>query len=126
MLFRSIEMDNSSEYDSWVMESTHLSDLIEEEKQKLIFVFDTMMDRAFFMELRAIETGKNLLAAECVKSVGEAPMQLESFEDLASQSVTSDFASDLYGDDEVDASELDEEGFSDFDASEGNPYDERF
>ena len=49
-----IEMDSSSEYDSWLMESTKLSDLVDEEYQKLLFVFDNMADRAFFMELRSL------------------------------------------------------------------------
>lgn len=35
-----IEMDSSSEEDSWLMESTKLSELLEEERQKLIFVFE--------------------------------------------------------------------------------------
>ena len=37
-----IEVDSSSEYDNWVMESTKLSDLVDEEYQKLLFVFDYM------------------------------------------------------------------------------------
>lgn len=121
-----LEMETSSEYDNYVMASTHLSDLIEDEKQKLIFVFDNMMDRAFFMELRAIETGKNLLAAECTKSLGNPPSQLESFEDFSAQNGATDFAADMYGTDEYDISEIDEEGFSDFDTTEGEGFDERF
>ena len=44
-----LEMETSSEYDNYVMASTQLSDLIEDEKQQLLFVFRNMMDRAFFM-----------------------------------------------------------------------------
>ncbi|MEG0950161.1 MAG: hypothetical protein RR212_12270 [Bacteroidales bacterium] len=119
-----IEMDSSPEYDSWVMEDTRLSELLEEEKQKLLFVFDYITDRSFFMELRSIEPGKNIDAPVCSRSTGTPPPQLESFDDIATANATAntaDFAADLYGDEEFDPSELDEEGFSDFDAS-SDPY----
>lgn len=118
-----IEMDSSPEYDSWVMADTHLNELLEDEKQKLLFVFDYMTERSFFMELRTIEPGKTLEKAECTRSVGTPPVQLESFEDFAATNTaaTNDFAADLYGDEEFDPSEIDEEGFSDFDASQ-DPY----
>ena len=44
-----VEMDTDSDQDIWLMEDTQLSELIEDEGQKLIFVFDYMTDRAFFM-----------------------------------------------------------------------------
>ena len=52
-----IPMDTSSDVDNYIMESTHLDELLEEEHQKLMFVFDYTTERAFFMELRAIITG---------------------------------------------------------------------
>ena len=121
-----IEMDSSSEYDNWVMESTKLSDLVDEEYQKLLFVFDNMADRAFFMELRSLEPGKHLEKATCTRSMGNPPQQLENFEEITATAVSgNDFTADLYGDDQFDPSELDEEGFSDFDASE-DPYSNEF
>ena len=39
------EMDTNSEDDIWLMSKTRLSELVEEEKQKLIYVFDYMTDR---------------------------------------------------------------------------------
>ncbi|MDP4278881.1 MAG: hypothetical protein Q8914_14745, partial [Bacteroidota bacterium] len=45
-----IEMDSSPEVDNWIMESTKLSDLIEDEGQKLLFVFDYLTERSFFIE----------------------------------------------------------------------------
>ena len=35
------EMNTSSDVDSWVMESTRISELVEDEKQRLIYIFDT-------------------------------------------------------------------------------------
>ena len=52
------EMDNSPEIDSWVMKDTTLSELIEDEKQKLLYVFDYMTERCFFIELSEIITEK--------------------------------------------------------------------
>ena len=42
-----MEMDTNFEDDSWVMAETRLSELLEDEKQRLIFVFDNMTERSF-------------------------------------------------------------------------------
>ena len=55
-----VEMDTTSEVDNYIMEETRLEELLEDEHQKLMFVFDYMTERAFFMELREIEPGKDL------------------------------------------------------------------
>ena len=36
------EMDDNPEIDSWVMKDTAISELVEDEKQKLLYVFDYM------------------------------------------------------------------------------------
>lgn len=71
-----IEMNTSSDEDNFVMAETKLEEFIEEEGQKLMFVFDMMNDRAFFLELRNIKTGEDLTKAECVLSKGKAPKQI--------------------------------------------------
>ena len=43
------EMDDNPEIDSWVMKETPISELIEDEKQKLLYVFDYMTERCFFI-----------------------------------------------------------------------------
>ena len=44
------EMDDKPpEIDSWVMKETLLSELIEDEKQKLLYVFDYMTERCFLL-----------------------------------------------------------------------------
>ena len=45
------EMDDNPEIDSWVMKDTAISELVEDEKQKLLYVFDYMTERCFFIEL---------------------------------------------------------------------------
>lgn len=49
-----VEMDTASEEDNYIMEDTRLEELLEDEHQKLLYVFDYMTERAFFMELREI------------------------------------------------------------------------
>jgi hypothetical protein len=123
-----IEMDTSSEEDSYVMEDTRLEELLEDVHQKLLFVFDYMTERAFFMELREIIPGKSLDKPIVSKSMGTPPPQTVDFEKFEPKSTGStDLDEDFYGDSEYDADELDNEGFSDFgEDSMDNPYDERY
>ena len=65
------EMDDNPEIDSWVMKDTQVSELVEDEKQKLLYVFDYMTERCFFIELSEIITGKNMTGAKCTKKAGE-------------------------------------------------------
>ncbi|MDU1891610.1 MAG: hypothetical protein E6767_13060 [Dysgonomonas sp.] len=110
-----VEMDTSSDEDSYVMEGTVLNDLLEDEKQKLMYVFDYMTERAFFMELREIITGKNLDKAICSKSIGEAPSQFVDFETIATTSDSLDMGENFYGDEGYDMDELDADGFEGLD-----------
>lgn len=120
-----VEMDTSSDVDNFIMEDTYLEEFLEDEHQKLLFVFDYMTDRAFFMELREIITGKDLDKAVCSKSVGEAPAQIMSFEEMDSKASSTEIDEDFYGDSEYDIDELDRNGFDGFgDGPMENPYDE--
>ena len=67
-----VDMGKDSDEDTWIMSSTRLSDLIEDEGQRLVFVFDYMTDRMFFMELKEIEPGKDLDAPICTRK-GKSP-----------------------------------------------------
>ena len=62
-----MDMGKDSDEDTWIMASTKISDLIEDEGQRLVFVFDYMTDRMFFMELKEIEPGKDLETPVCVR-----------------------------------------------------------
>ena len=106
-----VEMDTSSEEDSYVMADTQLEELLEDEHQKLLFVFDYMTERAFFMELREIVPGKDLDAPICSKSVGTPPAQIVSFDEFEAKNGSTDVGEDFYGDSEYDMDELDKSGF---------------
>ncbi|MDR1525140.1 MAG: plasmid pRiA4b ORF-3 family protein [Tannerella sp.] len=102
-----IEMDTSSEEDSYIMEQTYLEDLLEEEYQKLLYVFDPLTERVFFIELCEIITGKELKKPVCSKSIGEPPKQYIDF-DLVNNdfNINTDLGENFYGEDEFDDEDL--------------------
>ncbi len=66
---------NPSDRDIYLMDDTPVDELIDEEGQKLVFFFDNLNERAFFMELKEIVTGKHLSEPECTAKMGNAPKQ---------------------------------------------------
>ena len=80
------DMGSSSEEDSYIMRETRLSDLVEDEKQKLLYVFDPLAERVFFIELSEIITGKDLDKAVCSRKAGEAPKQTVDFDEMMAKS----------------------------------------
>ncbi len=119
------EMDTNPEMDSWVMKDTQLNELIEDEKQKLIYIFDYMTERCFFIELSEIITGKEIDGAKCTKKKGDAPKQSVDFEEMAVASGSLDLDENFYGDQDFDLEDFDAEGFDvDGGARSSNPYDD--
>ena len=112
------DMGSSSDEDIWIMEDTHINELVEEEGQRLIFVFDYLTERSFFMELKSIITGKTLMDPLCTRKEGKAPNQhvdLDEFDarmDKKAAAALEDFDADFYGDTEFNEEELGE-GFDD-------------
>ena len=110
------DMGSDSSEDVYLMDECILSDFIEDEGQRMIFTFDYMTDRSFFIELKRTEPGKKLQDPVCSLSMGQAPPQfvdLDEFEakiDSKAASVT-DIDEDFYGSDEFNADEFDAEGF---------------
>ena len=100
-----IEMDTSSEVDNFKMEDTFLEDLIADEHQKLLYIFDPLSERALYIELREIITGKDLTSPICTKSQGNPPQQFMNY-NLAPTNISADMDEDFYGDDDFDDDEL--------------------
>ena len=120
------EMDYGSEEDSFVMKNTRISELVEDEKQKLVFVFDQLTERSFFIELTEIIPGKDIKKATCTFKSGEAPKQVTDFDAFAANiGASEDLGENFYGDESFDAEDFDPEGF---DIADGDPYEqpERF
>lgn len=114
--------NSSSEEYSFVMKDTPLSELVEDEKQKLIYVFDPLAERVFFIELSEIITGKDLEHAICSRKEGNPPQQTIDFEEQMANNTSLDLGEDFYGDQEYNIDELDDEGYEMSDG--GNPYDD--
>ena len=129
-------MDTDSDVDSYVMEEETLSDWLDEEKQRLIFVFDYFGDRGFYMELSEMILGKNLSKPVCTKKSGNAPAQFlkqEEIEPIKPRIITNaanllddedDYLLDdeddetFYGDDDFNPDELDVDGFEGVDGAD--------
>lgn len=106
------DMGGSSDVDNYVMSETALDELVEDEKQRLLYVFDPLAERVFFIELSEIIPGKSLPKAVCTRKEGTAPRQTLDFDQLMSLEPASSLdLDDSFGDDEnIDLDELDEEG----------------
>lgn len=103
------EMDTDSDQDVWLMEDTQLSELIEDEGQKLIYVFDYMTERCFFMEMKEIVTGKTLLDPLCQRKEGKAPEQfvdIDEYKPSAPATTIEDMDEDFYGSNDYNDDEL--------------------
>lgn len=110
-----VEMDTYSDEDSYIMEECILSDYLEDEKQKLMYVFDYLTERALYIELSEIIPGKNLKTPVCSFSEGETPKQITNIEELKPVSTSMDLGETFYGDESFDMDELDKEGFEGLD-----------
>ncbi len=114
------DMGTDSDEDTYLMDECILSDYLDDEGQKLMFVFDYMTDRAFFLQLKKIITGKSLKDPVCTLSMGKAPDQhidMKRFEaeidaKAAKQASIEDFGED-FDEDGYNEDEFDPEGFSD-------------
>ncbi len=97
------DMGSSSDEDIWLMEATPLAELIEDEGQKVAFVFDYLTERSFFMELKEVIPGRNLSDPICTVKRGTPPPQvidMNEFDSKVDQAVAkmkeSDLDSDLF------------------------------
>ena len=118
------DMGTDSAQDVYLMEDTVLSDMIDDEGQRIMFTFDYMTDRSFFMEMKELIPGKNLKDPVCSLSLGKAPSQnvdLAEFEAqtdakakaaAVNEAMDEEFyGSDSYNDDEFDIAGFDEMTF---------------
>ena len=99
------DMGTSSDEDSYIMKETKLSDLLEDEKQKLLYVFDPLSERVF--------------------KAGEAPKQTLDFDEMmANNGGNLDLDENFYGDQDFDMEDFDPEGFDMGSGSAADPYEQ--
>ncbi len=110
-----------SDRDLYLMDETRLSELIEDEGQKIEFLFDGLTERSFFMELKEIITGKNISEPLCCLKEGKAPAQHVDFDDFEKKmekkasDISRELDMDFYGDSEFDDDEIND-GFVDLES----------
>lgn len=109
-----MDMGTSSDTDSYVMDKTYLDEFLQDEGDRMLFMFDILSERSLFIELKEIMPGE-VDAPRCVLKQGVAPKQITAEEDFLNNptSALGFSGEDFYGDDEFDMDELDAEGFSD-------------
>lgn len=117
------DMGSDSDEDVWLMDETRISELVEDEGQRLMFVFDYFTNRAFFMEMKEMLPSKTLIDPLCSRKEGHAPAQNVDLDDFdanitktpATSSIYDDMDADFYGSDGYNDDEFDVEGFDDLD-----------
>lgn len=121
------DMDRDADQETWLMDDAVLEDFIDDEGQKLLYVFDYMTERAMFLEMKEMIPGRTLKDPVCTLSLGNAPKQtidLDEFDaqidakaakaNVAAPSLD-DFDEDFYGSDEFNPDEFEAEGFEEMD-----------
>jgi len=92
-------MNMTGDPDTWVMDKTIIDDVVKDNKDRLLYVFDYLSNRGFFIELVRIsepEDGKNY--PYCSQAKGKAPEQLR-YEDFKDNLPGEEF---LFGDTDED------------------------
>lgn len=113
------DMGSDSSQDVYLMDDTPLVDFIEDEGQRLVWVYDYMTERSFFIEMNRSVPGKHLHDPLCSVSMGEAPAQFVDMTDFdakidakaAQQAAATDLDDEFYGSDSFNEDEFDAAGF---------------
>lgn len=110
--------------DLFVMAETSLADFIEDDGQKMEFVFDPFSDRVFSLDVKELIPGEHLKEPVITRSIGEAPQQILDidfdFSQITAKSqdlLGEDEVGEFYGDGDFNNDEFDLEGFE---ISDGN------
>lgn len=108
--------NSASDQDLWLMESTPLSELIEDEGQKLTFVFDYLTERSFFMELKEMIPSRSLVEPVCTFKLGKAPKQTVDMDEF-DRNIDAKLQQTAI--DDMDIESIDETAFDDEELNEG-------
>ena len=126
-----------SDEDVYLMESTRLSELLSNERERLMLTFDIERSRAFYIELREMTSGSLPGVFEISRSEGEPPLQTLPVEEEKKENKPKKVSSEVpdeeqgkrkrklneeatpdeYGSEAFDSSEIDPEGFGTSDES---------
>lgn len=106
-----VDMGVGDDEDIWLMEDTVLDELLDDEGQRLLFVFDYMNERNFFMVLKEIIPKKHLHDPLCQRKEGRPPKEVSN-ELLAEKTVKvetpsiDDLDAEFYGEESFNAEDI--------------------
>lgn len=108
-----MDMGSDTDEDIWLMEETPLDELIEEEGQRMKFVFDYMTDRYFYIRLKETLPGKTLRDPLCERKEGKPPREsidIDTFVPVVPKVDTTvdELGEQFYGDEDFNEEELSE------------------
>lgn len=105
----------------YLMDDTYLDDFLEDEGDRVLYQFDQLGDRYFYLELKEVILGEQQDKPLCSRRKGEAPKQTSDVEELLVAEPKKPKATPIptpereeleeFEDDSFDLSELDAEGF---------------
>ncbi len=112
------DMGVDADQDVWLMDESVLADFIEDEGQKLLYVFDYITERMFFIEMTKLITGRSLKDPLCTLSLGAAPPEFVDLDEFDAKvdaknatAAVGDLDEDFYGADSYNDDEFDAQGF---------------
>lgn len=105
------EMDTSTDVDSYIMADTELNEFLEDEKQHLLYTFDMLAERVFFIELSSIKSG-SMPQGKITRSQGNPPQQTLDYDELLSLNPIVSGADIMDEDDDMFGDEIDMEDIS--------------
>lgn len=110
------EMETSSDEDSYVMDSTTLESLVDEDRKEIEFVFDTMQDRSLFVRFLGFSSG-TISSPRMIDLQGTTPTPptMDSDFSFSGDDTTEimDLDDDLFGESIDDFDELLSQGLND-------------
>ena len=110
-------IDEDSNVQSYVMDVTMIREIVKEKKQKLVYVFDLISDRVFFIEfIEALKSKKDIKYPSCVYAKGNAPEQISKIDENIDQSLINSISKNY---DDLHQDEL-------FDNLEDDSYDDEY
>lgn len=119
---------HGTDEDYYLMSDTYLDDFLEDAGDRVLFQFDQLGNRYFYIELKEVILGETIAKPQVTRKKGDAPRQATEIEELlaapvkpkATKAPATPMEEDFedYGSDDFDINELDAEGF---DISEDNP-----
>ena len=120
------DMGADPDQEVWLMDEAVLADFIEDEGQKLLYVFDYITERMIFIEMKKLVTGRTLKDPLCTLSLGTPPQESIDIEEFdakidakhASVSADPDLDEDFYGSEGYNDDEFDTQGFDEMSFNE--------